>query len=377
MAACKTYEIREPRYVCDPGHFEVGKPPCQSLAAIPVDRLIESLVLDAVRPAALELSLRAAAQAGRDRDRLHVVWRQKVERANYEADRVRRQYDAAEPENRLVTRELERRWEQALAEARHVEEDYTRFQAEQPRELTAAERDRIRELAADIPALWRADTTRGSDRRAIVRLLIDRVELSRQGGTELVDVAVHWRGGAQSRQVVRQRLRRYDDLGQYNELRARVTDLRGQGMTGEQIATVLNGEGFVMPRGEAFNGRTVRHLFTRFGLTGQPAGLAAGEGPGRWEWWLPELAYELGVKPIVLHRWRSSEYLSARQLAGDKSRWIVWANAAEVRRLRRLRAYERSHRGQAAPVELTTTLRPESRSTPQRGEKTRAKKGGQ
>lgn len=148
-------------------------------------------------------------------------------------------------------------------------------------------------------------------------------------------------------------------------------------MTGEQIATVLNGEGFVMPRGEAFNGRTVRHLFTRFGLTGQPAGLAAGEGPGRCEWWLPELAYELGVKPIVIHRWRWSGHLSARQLAGDKSRWIVWANAAEVRRLRRLRTYEKSHRGQAAPVELTTTLRPEGRKTPRRGEKTRTKKGGQ
>lgn len=377
MAACKTYEIREPRYVCDPGHYEAGAPTCQSLTAIPVDRLIESLVLEAVRPAALELSLRAAEQAGRDRDRLHAVWRQKVERAHYEADRARRQYDAAEPENRLVTRELERRWEQALAEARRVEEDYTRFQAEQPQELTAAERDRIRALAADIPALWRADTTRGSDRRSIVRLLIDRVELSRRGGTELVDVVVHWRGGAQGRHVVRQRLRRYDDLGQYNELRVRVTDLRGQGMTGEQIATVLNGEGFVMPRGEAFNGRTVRHLFTRFGLTGQPAGLAAGEGPGRCEWWLPELAYELGVKPIVIHRWRWSGHLSARQLAGDKSRWIVWANAAEVRRLRRLRTYEKSYRGQAAPVELTTTLRPEGRKTPRRGEKTRTKKGGQ
>ena len=148
-------------------------------------------------------------------------------------------------------------------------------------------------------------------------------------------------------------------------------------MTGEQVAAVLNGEGFVMPRGEAFNGRTVRHLFTRFGLTGQPAGLAAGEGPGRCEWWLPELAYELGVKPIVIHRWRWSGYLSARQLAGDKSRWIVWANAAEMRRLRRLRAFERSHRGQVAPVELTTTLRPEGKRTPRTIEKKRAKRGGQ
>jgi hypothetical protein len=64
-------------------------------------------------------------------------------------------------------------------------------------------------------------------------------------------------------------------------------------------------------------------------------------------------------------------------LAGDESRWIVWANAAEVRRLRRLRAYERSHRGQVAPAELTTTLHPEGKRTLQRGETTLAKRGGQ
>src|SRR5207253_126258 len=142
-------------------------------------------VLEAVRPAALELSLRAAEHAGRDRERLHAAWRQKVERAQYESDRARRQYDAAEPENRLVTRELERRWEQALGESRQLEDDYARFRAESPRELAAADRGRIRALAGDLPALWAAPTTCGADRRSVVRLLLDRVELTRRGGSEL------------------------------------------------------------------------------------------------------------------------------------------------------------------------------------------------
>jgi hypothetical protein len=68
------------------------------MTALPVDRLIETLVLEAVQPAALELSLRAAEQAKGDRERLHATWRLKVERANYEAERARRQYDAAEPD---------------------------------------------------------------------------------------------------------------------------------------------------------------------------------------------------------------------------------------------------------------------------------------
>jgi DNA invertase Pin-like site-specific DNA recombinase len=376
LAACKTHEVREPRYACDPGHYESTGPACQSLTALPVDRLIESLVLEAVQPAALELSLRAAEQAGRDRERVHVAWRQKLERARYEADRARRQYDTAEPENRLVARELERRWEQALTALRQLEEDYTRFQAEQPSALTVAERERIRALAADLPALWASPTTRGTDRRAMVRLLLEEVVLTRRGQTELIDVVVHWRGGAEGRYVVRQRLRSYQHLGQYEALKEKVTELRGQGLTGEEIAEVLNREGFVLPRGQAFHGGTVRRLFTRLGLTGQPAGLASGKGPGREEWWLPQLAAVLRVAPIVLHRWRWSGYVIARQLAGDKSRWIVWANAAERKRLRKLRAYERSHRGQAIPDELTTPIRTDSKSDPKRTHKTRAPKGG-
>jgi hypothetical protein len=111
------------------------------VAAYP-DRLIESLVLKAVEPASLELSLRTAERVEQDRERLHALWKQRLERAEYEADRARRQYDAVDPENRLVARELERRWEQKLAERRRLMEDYGRFQAEQPRHLSASDRAR-------------------------------------------------------------------------------------------------------------------------------------------------------------------------------------------------------------------------------------------
>ena len=98
--------------------------------------------------------------------------------------------------------------------------------------------------------------------------------------------------------------------------------------------------------------------------------MAAGEGPGRSEWWLPELAYELGVKPIVVHRWRWSGWLQARQLPGDNGRWIVRADAAERKRLRRLRAFEIKHRGRRKPPpELTTPPEPKlsgRRKTPER-----------
>src|SRR4029077_15685567 len=119
---------------------------------------------------ALELSLAAADDVEQERARLHRNWQQQVERARYEAERARRQYDAVEPENRLVARELERRWEGALKEQRRLEEEYARFCRSQPQGLSAQEREQIRELAQEVPALWQAVTTTAADRQRIVRL---------------------------------------------------------------------------------------------------------------------------------------------------------------------------------------------------------------
>ncbi|MDT3447061.1 zinc ribbon domain-containing protein, partial [Pseudofrankia sp. BMG5.37] len=80
---------------------------CQHLAGPALDRYVTGQLLDAVAPAALEVSLTAAAHAEADRAELDTLWRQRLERARYTADRARRQYQLAEPENRLVTRQLE------------------------------------------------------------------------------------------------------------------------------------------------------------------------------------------------------------------------------------------------------------------------------
>lgn len=371
MVACQTHEVRGPRYACDPGqHLRPGVT-CQSVTAIPIDRLIESLVLQAVEPAALELSLRTAEHLGRDRDRIHASWRQKQERAKYEADRARRQYDAAEPENRLVARELEQRWEQALAAMRSLEEDYARFQAEQPRTISAADRKRIHALADDLPTLWTAETTRGTDRREVVRLLLDHVEIHRHGQSETVEVTVHWRGGAVSRHQVRQRVNSYRHLHAFETLRSRMVGLEADGRTGTEIARILNAEGFVMPRGDTFTGPTVRHLLRRLGI----ARRQIGPGPGTDEWWLPDLAAELGVPHSVIYRWQRSGYLVIRQRAGDQTAWIIRADDREVERLRRLRSFEESHRCQQPPVKFTKPVRMTSRAKLARGSSSAAKGG--
>jgi DNA invertase Pin-like site-specific DNA recombinase len=354
MAARNARPTAHPRYVCDSQKQEYGGPLCQSASAAAIDRRVEELVLRAVEPAALELSLRAAERIEQGRGRLHRHWRQALERSEYEANRARRQYDSVDPENRLVARELERQWEQKLAERRRLDEEYARFQHEQPRHLTAADRERIRALAADVPALWQAPTTTMADRRAIVRQLVERVVVTRHGTTEVIEVVIRWLGGSESRHEVHQGLRRYDGLGGYAELKDRVRELRAAGRTGGQIAEVLNQEGYRTPRGGPFTGHRVRRLFMQLGLARVPAGVRGpGDLPGKGEWWLPDLAAELGVRPIVVHRWRWSGWLRGRQLPGANGRWIVWADRSELQRLRRLRSYELKNRGRKAPAKLT------------------------
>ncbi len=158
----------------------------------------------------------------------------------------------------------ERRWEEALAAKRQVEEDFARFNADQGREMSAADRERIRALAADVPALWSSTTTGVADRREVVRLLVERVELTRRGETEGIGVAVHWRGGAVSRHAVRQRVRGDAHLGRA-ALRARLVERRGSWQSGRQIADALNADGFAMPRGDAFTADTVRACAGRSG----------------------------------------------------------------------------------------------------------------
>ena len=137
--AVELVEDQPHRRLEERGALDYAEPVCQSLAGGPLDELVGRQVLMALEPAAVELSLRAAGDIQGERDRLDRQWRLRLERSRYEAERAARQYQACEPENRMVGRELERRWEQALTERRDAEEEFDRFRRGRPAELTGDE----------------------------------------------------------------------------------------------------------------------------------------------------------------------------------------------------------------------------------------------
>jgi Recombinase/Recombinase zinc beta ribbon domain len=219
-------------YTCAfyPVNYGTGKP-CQHIAGPALDAYVAARVLDAVAPAALDVSMAAAAQAEEDRAALGKLWRQRVERARYAADRARRQYQLADPENRLVTRQLEADWESALAEAGRLEADCQRFAEQQPAVLSAAERDAIRSLAASLPRVWDAPATTPADRKELLRILIDDVTVAVEGSSEIVNVDITWAGGHRTSGKAVRPVGRLDQLSYYPALLARVAGLAREGPT--------------------------------------------------------------------------------------------------------------------------------------------------
>jgi DNA invertase Pin-like site-specific DNA recombinase len=344
------------RYSCVRGVIDYGEPPCQSLSGQRLDALLSTQVLSVLQPAALELHLAAAADVAQERQRLHQHWQQQLERAHYDTERAARQYQAVEPENRLVARELERRWEEALQTQGQRAEDYERFCRSQPAALSAAEQQQIRSLAADIPQLWHADTTTAAERQRLIRFLIEQIDVGVQGETDQVEVTIRWAGGCVSRHTLTRAVQRYEQLSDYGRLRTRIAELRAEGQSMAAVAECLNQEGFHPPKRAArFTSAMVSGFLAKGGRSGpRPQALSAGGLLQKGEWLLTDLARQLGMPSATLHRWRKVGWVHARKLPVPGGHWALWAEGAELKRLARLRGYTRKRRDEPISAELTT-----------------------
>ena len=118
-----------PVYCCRSDRDQQGSALCQEVRALPVDTLVERLLLDALAPDRIAIALEAVGQLEEESRQLERQWTLRRERAQYEAERARRQYDAVEPENRLVARSLERAWEEKLRAVEVIEQEHARWRS--------------------------------------------------------------------------------------------------------------------------------------------------------------------------------------------------------------------------------------------------------
>jgi DNA invertase Pin-like site-specific DNA recombinase len=183
-----------PRYFCRGAHLNHGTDWCISVGGLRVDRAVVATVLEALEPLHVEASLDAwdRLQAGEDQKRRS--FQLALEKARYEADRIRRQYEAVDPENRLVAAELETRWNQVL---RRVEELEARLNlAEQDeRPLAENERRRLLVLGEDLNEVWNHPAASATLKKRILRTVLKEVVVDEKRNPARVILRLHWSGG--------------------------------------------------------------------------------------------------------------------------------------------------------------------------------------
>ncbi|MER7693033.1 recombinase family protein [Streptomyces sp. NPDC097610] len=334
--------VSVPDYACARELVDYGGRLCQAMAGGGIDAYVSAQVLAALAPAAVEVSLRAAEHLEADRARVDRIWRQRLERAGIDVERARRCYRLAEPENRLVVRQLEQEWEQTLAAQQQLREDYARFTAARPPTLTPAERAQITARAADVQALWQAETTTNTDRKEIIRSIVEKVTIAIVGDTEQVACTITWAGGHTTTGTAIRAVARLDQLSYYPQLLDRIRELAEQGLRAKSIVEHLAAEGFRPAKGrDKIGTRPVEQLLERLGYPPQRRRRPApppGEAPGPDEWWLDDLATELGMPPITLRDWAAKGWVHGRRQCAPPHRWILHADQDELAALRERRA---------------------------------------
>src|ERR1700726_4276928 len=156
-----------PRYACHRGLLDNGEPRCIAFGGLRVDDAIEAALLQVVGPAAISAAIAAETEAAARRDQVREALLRDLEAARYAADRAFRQYDAADPANRLVAAGLETRWNRALAHAAEVEGTTAMHDAAAPAPI--ADPASLGILASNLKTVWDAPTTDARLKKRIVR----------------------------------------------------------------------------------------------------------------------------------------------------------------------------------------------------------------
>jgi excisionase family DNA binding protein len=181
------------RYHCRGALLNHGTEPCISFGSLRVDQAVSAEIIRLLQPLGVEAAVEAIEARRLQADE---KWRQvtlALEQARFEAGRARRQYDAVDPDNRLVAAELERRWNDALWTARDLERELDALARCQPTAVTDEERQRLMLMGADLEAAWHHPLATTATRKRIVRAvlheIVARIEADR------IHLVLHWQGG--------------------------------------------------------------------------------------------------------------------------------------------------------------------------------------
>jgi excisionase family DNA binding protein len=281
---------------------------CGSVKADVVDELVTDRLLAALAPEQIALALAAADQVQARRARSDRALELRIERARYEAIRAERAFHQCDPENRLVARSLETRWEHKLRELGDAEAELAQHAAP----TTEPSRAQLEALGRDLPRLWAAKTTSEKDRKRLLRALIADVTITSQPAGSELQVGIQWRSGAAEQHTTR-RPPTHNDLTRTPpetiELIARLAPER----TNAEIAAELQAAGIRTGKSLPFTPHAVRHIRRTHHIhvtrPSRDRGLTVNQ-----------LAERLGVSRHTIYYWIRNGQLHADRTSTDRLR---------------------------------------------------------
>lgn len=303
------------RYACHRAWLDKGQPRCISFGGKRVDETIAQEVLRVVQPAAIEAATMAYQDEANKQDQVLHALAHDLQAAQYAASRAQRQFDAADPENRLVTDELERRWNHALKGVREIEERIAQHHGQQHDDPppTVAE---FASLAEQLEDIWEHDHTDARLRKRIVRSLIHEVIVDVDNVACEIVLLIHWKGDVHTEVRVPRRRR-----GQNSSHTAPATldaiRLLARICPDALIANVLNRNGLRTGRGNFWTRERVTALRSHHDIPVYSAERRVAEG------WLnlTEAARLIGVSARTLRLAVDHGEIRAEHPVGDGP-WI-------------------------------------------------------
>jgi DNA invertase Pin-like site-specific DNA recombinase len=254
------------QYLCKFFKLLAGEPLCQRLPGEALEDQVVHWFFEALSAAEIDVSARILAEGDRTRDQGLAARRHEVERLRYQARLADRQFQRSDPDNRLVTAELERRWEDALRACQEAEEQLRDEETHAPCLAIPADLlEQLQNVGPHLPGLWQEKLLTTAQKKSLLRSLIDKVVLQRVA-TDKVRVRVVWRGGASTTADVRVTVNSFSRLSDAKEISDTIGCLIREGQTDEEIAAVLTANGHRAPNLGIIKAATVRKLRLANGL---------------------------------------------------------------------------------------------------------------
>jgi excisionase family DNA binding protein len=299
---------RVPRYACVRAHHLHGTDAsCQSLGGLRLEKAVSAAFLEAVTPAGVRASAQAISELERQQAERLAGQRLAVERAQFEAERAQRQFDACEPENRLVGRTLETRLEEALAEVERERRSLAELERRRPAPLNKTERRALTRLARELPQLWEAESTTSRERKELLRTLVSEVIVTVREEPRRAEVEIDWEGGARTELQV-PLVRRGAESKRTPEDTVELVRALAAHHPDRQIAAILNKQGRRTGTGLPFTEPRVAYLRKKNGIPAAPP-----PDPASELFTVDQAAEQLGVAVTTVYRWLRAGLLPGEQ----------------------------------------------------------------